>query len=265
MTNNVRTVTTVTQWLMPPEWGWQALILPQMDQGTIQIDFSQPKFGIPASQGNSTAVVSPNEQYLRTNIPAYICPSAQGLPGMRPGTGVSANWAYSTYRGCMGAFDTNPKTNPDPNPTNPNIPRVPNGMLYSNSAVKFSDIRDGTTNTIVLGDSLYGFWADSLSCCVRVWDDVDHPDLWDAYWTFTPNPQPTNILLIPPTTNVIQQYFSFGSGHGSNIAIFGMADGSTKQISKTIDKNVFKAISTRNGALRAYAPGMNIENVTDTW
>lgn len=275
----VRTQTTITEWWMTGEWGWHAFILPYMDAGTIQLDFVQPKFGAPnvAAGGSSTATISPNEQYIRNVLPSYVCPSMIGLPNSRPGVGQSAGWGYSSYRGCMGAYDPSPITNPDPNTVNPNIPRVPNGMLYDNSAVRMADIRDGTTNTIMLGDSLLGYWADSMSCCVRVWEldqnisdqnstTTKHPDLWDTYWSKTYTTSPTNVLLVPPVTNTIRQhFFSFGSGHGSNIACFALVDGSTKQISKNVDKNIFKAVSTRNGALQTYLPNANIENVTDAW
>ena len=261
--NNVRTMTTVSQWYMPPDWGWQAMILPNMGEGTIALDFAQPKFGATSTGTGTTGTtsgVSANEQYLRSNVASYICPSAKSLPNARPGTGASQNWAYSTYRGCMGAYDTNTTTN-----TGANIPKVANGMLYDGSAVRMSDVSDGTTNTIMLGDSLFGFWADGYSCCVRVWDDTSHPDLWDTYWSSTPNPIPSNVMYVPPATTVLNQFFSFGSGHTGDLNCFALVDGSTKAVSKRIDKNIFKAISTRNGALRSYINGTNIENVTDTW
>ncbi|WP_010583309.1 DUF1559 domain-containing protein [Schlesneria paludicola] len=261
--NNQRTMTNVTQWLMPAEWGWHAFILSQMGEGTISLDFAQPKFGL--TNGNNVTS-SPNEQYIRTNVQSYICPSATQLPTSRPGTGMSQNWAYSTYRGNMGAYDNNPNTNPDPNTNNPNIPRLPNGMLYAGSAVRMGDVSDGSSNTLMVGDSLFGYWGDAFSCCVRVWDDVSHPDLWDTYWTIT-NQSPQNIQYVgnPPPSTSITQFFSFGSGHTGDLACFALVDGSTKQVSKKIDKNIFKAISTRNGALRQYIPNQNIENVTEAW
>lgn len=232
----VRGTTTFNTWVLPDDWGWHALILSQMDQGTVQLDFSKGKFNI------SNFTFTPNEDYVKTTIPSYICPSIPALPQKRP-----ESWAYTTYRGSMGAFDTN-----DSGP--PKSPTVANGMLYRNSAVKLSDVSDGSTNTILVGESLYGFWADGLSCCTRVWEDKDHPDLWDSYWAYQVQTIQMNYITL--------RFFSFGSAHGE-LSNFALADGSTRSVSKRIDKSIFKAISTRNGALKSIDP--KIENVTEAW
>ncbi|MDB5343729.1 MAG: prepilin-type cleavage/methylation protein [Schlesneria sp.] len=223
MQTGQRSIATITDWVMPAEWGWHAFILSSMDQGTIELDYRQAKFG-----GN-------NQQFIQTKIDSYICPSAP-LPQNRP-----SGWGYTTYRGSMGAYDTNQSTAGNP-------PTVPNGMLYQNSAVRMSDITDGTSNTILAGDSPYGFWGDAYSCCVRVWDDKGHPDLFDAYW------------VVQGASNTNLQFFSFGGSHG-DVSVFALCDGSTKSISKKIDANVFKAVATRNGALKSM--GVMMENVTD--
>ena len=269
-----RAVASIPVWLMTSDWGWHAFILPQMDAGTTMLDFSQTKLGFPSGPP------SVNEQYIRNSIPSYVCPSLRNLPYNGPGAGASKGWGYSTYRGCMGAYDPNLSTNPDPNPVNPHIPRIPNGMLFDDSAVKFVDIRDGSSNTILVGDAKLGYWADSLSCCVRVWDQgvvtgpnyvlTEHFDLWDTYWQKKNYFIPKDVIFLdplspPPPLPWIQYFVSFGSEHTGNLSCFALADGSTRTVSKSIDNNVFKAISSRNSSLRSYMPNQNIENVTDTW
>lgn len=222
-----KTITTVQNWLMPAEWGWHAFIMSQMGQ-PLDMDYRTAKI-----DGAN------NQQLIRTNIPSYICPSAASLPSNRPD-----GWAYATYRGSMGAYDTN-------NSGGANSPKVENGMLYNGSAVRMGDVTDGHSNTIMVGDSLFGFWGDGYSCCVRVWDDSGHPDLWDTYWQVTPS-----------GSSITLQFFSFGSNHG-DLAVFALADGSTHNISKKIDENIFKALATRNGALKSLNPAF--ENVSGSF
>jgi hypothetical protein len=115
-----------------------------------------------------------------------------------------------------------------------------NGVLYVNSAVGFRDVTDGTTTTIILGDSYFGFWGDADSCCVGVATAADRnaageqvygDPFTDGHW-------------ISSTAN--NHRFSFSSQHG-DIIPFAMVDASTKSISKGVDRNVFMALMTRNG------------------
>jgi prepilin-type N-terminal cleavage/methylation domain-containing protein len=229
-----RTITTIQEWTMPNEWGWHAFILSQMGQGTIEVDYRIPK--IPVCD-------QPPLPIIKSRIDSYECPSST-LTSSRPD-----GWAYSTYRGSMGAYD------PASSGGAGLAPNTPNGMLYLGSAVRMSDITDGTTNTIMLGESLYGFWGDGFSCCVRVWDDPAHPDLWDTYWQST-------VQRCNGGSPAVLQFFSFGSNHAL-VGNFALADGSTRSVSKSVDGNIFKVISTRNGALKVLNPAM--ENVTEGW
>ncbi|WP_068849071.1 DUF1559 family PulG-like putative transporter [Planctopirus hydrillae] len=196
-------VLTLTNWTMPDFWAWNALVLAQLDQSTININFGIPKL----DSNNSCAPVPQNLQAAQTKIDIFICPSAT-LPNARPN-----NYGYSTYRGAAGTSDSNG-------------PRY-NGMLYRNSAVGKRDVTDGLGQTIVVGDSLFGFWSDGYSCC------VSYPDGQQQLFDFH-------------AANGTINLFSFGSNHGQ-IANFAMADGSGKSISKAIDSTVFRALQTRNG------------------
>lgn len=123
-------------------WGWQALIAPQMDAQTSNIDYRQPK------------VSANNQLAIQMTISSYICPSA-AYSEARPG-----NLAYVSYRGCTGTTQNN-------------------GTMYMNSASSDRTIKDGMSRTILFGESLFGFWGDGLSCCSRVPVPADSRPVFD--------------------------------------------------------------------------------------
>jgi len=203
-------------WLLSPYWGWHTMILPQMDQGTISLNFNIPK--------NDPY----NWPFLQTPIEPYNCPSNTAA-GSRP-----VALGNTTYRGCMGWWPTL-DTNGDPN-----LPQN-NGIFFKNSAVSDRDIADGFTQTIMFGETLFGgFWADAYACCARARDD--HPN-FDAYW-FTPGDQ--NCLQQQQSQAQNIHFFGFGSTH-EDVVVFAFADGHAQTVSKNIDTNLFRSLCTRNG------------------
>ncbi len=197
------------QWVYSAEWGWHSLILTQMGELTANIDFKQDKL---TSANNQAAI--------REKVNSYVCPTA-ALSATRPG-----DYGYATYRASLGIRMI------DPNNSSSTIDYP--GMFERNSAVKFSEITDGDSNTMLLAESLYGFWGDAYSCCFRVREDLSQPD-FDAYWM--------------DTSSGIR-YFGIGSWHADLVNI-ALADGSSRSISKSMDHQVLKAIATRSGGERA--------------
>ncbi|MGE3314198.1 MAG: DUF1559 domain-containing protein [Planctomycetaceae bacterium] len=200
---------TLNDWELYAPWGWHAMILPQLEQANIRIDFRRGK----DLQENLDAIKIPVE--------TFICPSAP-LPSTRP-QGI----AFSNYRGVMGAQPIN-DTTPSP-PVGDHSAFSTNGMFFQNSGVGFKDVQvDGTANTLLMGDSRFGFWGDGYSCCARFRNDrLD----WDSYW---PD--------VDPSTNL--KFFSFGSYHDETV-IFAMADASGRQIAKNIDSDLLRRLATR--------------------
>jgi prepilin-type N-terminal cleavage/methylation domain-containing protein len=230
-------VPPITQWTFTEYWGWPALIMNQMGAGTVNINFSELK----SNSGN-------NLEAAQVSIKSYVCPSAS-LPGGRPyvqGTGAApanlGGWGYLTYRGNAG---TSPPQNvPAGTPTT-------NGIMYRNSATKFRDITDGESNTIAFGESLYGFWADENCALARVSDDDYNqiPD-WGSDGQ-NPSSQPEVFDNYLDASGSL--FFGYGSWH-ADVVVFGIADGSTRTMSKTMDFRTLSALATRNGGERVNLP-----------
>ncbi len=220
-------IATIADWTYSASWSWQAMILPQMGSTTVGVNFKTLKFDAPMPGDNMSAIETP--------IQSYVCPSS-ALPSNRPLFPVTPprpqGLGYSNYRCSMG--------------TTPN-----NGMMYQDSAVGFKSIRDGETQTLLFGESLFGFWGDGNSCCARVADDnMDgipdrgtdgvlmsaRPSTFDTYWSVS-------------SGGFLIHYFGFGSWH-ADVCNFALCDGGARSISKTIDFKILKMLATRDGAER---------------
>ncbi|MFO1092974.1 MAG: DUF1559 domain-containing protein [Planctomycetaceae bacterium] len=215
---------SLTNWSLSTGWSWHALLLSYMDQEVTRINYKLNK--------NDAF----NWDLVQTPIPSYVCPSA-ALPATRP-----AGMGYTSYRGCLGGW---PLKDQFGNPT----PTLNNGMFFENSCLRDSDIADGATNTLLFGETPFGFWNDAHSCCARVRDDMAP---FDAYWNiFVGAPQdPMNC----PDPVLPIHFFGFGGAHG-DVTVFAFADGRAQTMSKTVDLKLLMSLSTRNGR----------ENIKDTY
>ena len=219
---------TPTGYQVSPDWSWQCFMLPQMDASTTGLNYSLPKGG-----GN-------NGQSLSMKISSYVCPSAN-----IQGAGIG----YCTYRGCVGSH-------PDPN-----TGVTSDGAFYMNSSISDRFIKDGTTTTILFGESQFGFWADALSCCARapypftnggMAAETRPPIDWIG-----PNPPPApqgsgsgSVDVVtggaPLHPGSIFLMFGFGSPHADTCNI-ALADGSARPLSKSISPVILSALATIAG------------------
>lgn len=205
----------LSDWEISPWWGWHAMILTEMDQTNVNINFSTNKF-FPDSRIASTV-----------KLESYVCPSAS-LPANRP-----RNLGYSNYRGVGGYTEGTLSVSPFTR-------RFKGGIFGPNSATRFNDINDGSTNTLMFGEAAFGFWADSHSAVAgcSVSSDRDAPVTFHGGKNFDGEPEINQAV-----------YMTFGSWH-DDIIHFALADGSTKSMAKNIDANLFRQLCVRNDGER---------------
>ena len=206
---------SLTDYSVSQGWGWHALMLPQIEETNLAPDYLQPKI---LMGGNPVPGQIDNWTKMQQPIEIYVCPSAAN-PSGRPNA-----LGYTNYRGNIGYW---PQTQATP---------LDNGVFFINSKVDLDrDITDGTSHTIMFGESIFGFWGDALSCCARMRDDYATPHYFDQFWS-SQDSCGTNMY-----------FFGFGSYHGGDLINFVFADAHETSVPKITDRIVLQALATRNG------------------
>ncbi|MGC8638353.1 MAG: DUF1559 domain-containing protein [Isosphaeraceae bacterium] len=133
-----------------PGWGWGMMILPQLEQSPL---FAAANVGLPVDAPHNSTVV-------QAILNVYICPSDPIPGGVFPVTSaVGATVAMmgpTSYAACVGndQADTTTGLNND---------GLGNGVMFRDSAIRVSEITDGTSQTIAVAERAWtinsGPWA----------------------------------------------------------------------------------------------------------
>ena len=196
-------------------WTFQSMILPQLEMGTLHstIEFSAPTScfltNLPGTDSGPAGSI----------VPVFGCSSdphhGERYVVERDTFGV---YALTNYLGMSGTTAAD-KT----------------GIFYSNSATRAVDIRDGLTNTIIVGERgiselRYG-WT---FCGAGITTLGDGDNLLSTEFGLSPGAFDTNHSL---------HYWSYHNGG----AHFLMAGGSVSFLSDNISFPTFQALSTKAG------------------
>ncbi|MEM9701186.1 MAG: DUF1559 domain-containing protein [Planctomycetota bacterium] len=217
-------------------WGWHALILPQLDQNpTYRLIAFGANPNLPRFPSQQQGPAQPNNLAAATfTVQTYVCPSAssvipqdettQGTPGLPDNN--TGPFGLSNYIGSAGLRVTGSDDS-----GNVVTNRI-GGMFGPNMATTFGDATDGTVNTIMLIESLYGVWAEGYHCC------TSHA-LEETI--FSPGVNGAGVGSIPGT----QVFTKPGSWHaeGTNVAL---VDGSAQMLNYTVDEVTYTRLIQRN-------------------
>ncbi len=201
-------------------WGWASKLLPQLDQNNVynQINFLQPVED-PVNMAPRTQVLS-----------VFRCPSNafhELTWTITDGTNPLAELALSNYPACFGTGEIHAcEGNPAP------FKCSGDGMFYHNSSLRFSNVTDGLSNTLMMGER-----------------KIRHNPDWHTTWTgVVPMGEETFESILGTTdhtpNNPANHLDDFSSFHASG-AIFALGDGSARFIGQNIDLTVYQSLATR--------------------
>jgi prepilin-type N-terminal cleavage/methylation domain-containing protein len=206
-----------------PGWGWAANILPFMEGSNVydQIDTKIP-------------IDHPSHATIRTTVlPTYLCPSditealfnitAEAPPIVKADIDSSGvvlfQVAKSNYPAMFGTLEIE------------DSPYAGDGMFFGNSKIKFADVTDGLSNTLMIGERgsrlgrsvWHGSIPDAAEAHARVLGIADH----------APN-------------DSIGHFDDFSSYHSAGVN-FLRGDGSASFLSESMDLTAYRAMATRAG------------------
>ena len=208
--------------------GWFAFCASTMEQTNVAktINYKAP-------------ITDPSNAAMQVfNMPLGRCPSDSNAPdtfsvALAPphvNPNLPVNFATANYLGSFGSTDYHPCAS-----NAVGVPCIGNGVFYLDSSVKIGDIRDGTTNTIMIGERrsnnnktlpnpIYGTWLGAppggVESIGRVLGACD----------YTPN----------DPNNHFEAYSSYHPG-GVNIAL---CDGSVHFVNDGVDPKLFMGLAT---------------------
>ncbi len=188
---------------------WIVQVLPQLEQVSLYNHFDL--------EAGAYAVA--NQAARKARIPAIICPSSPEMPTDKESPGIS------NYAGCHHA-------------TEAPIDADNNGVFFLNSRLRFSQILDGSSQTILLGEMLPGpgslGWASGTRATLRNAGSFKAPPRRSS------NGEPAPIVDLTGSLAV----GGFSSYHTGG-AQFAFADGSVHFLSQSINERLLSQLGNR--------------------
>lgn len=214
-----------------PYSGWCVSVLPFLEQPAL------------AAQAEAAYRANPNpfnppHPNLRTVVPAFLCPTDSRVFTAQTSQRTNSLVAFTSFLGVAGLDAVSAR----------------DGVLYQDSATRFADITDGTSNTLLLGerppsaDFQFGWWyagvGQKLTGSADLVLGVREPNL-QLVTTGSPCGPGRYPFSAASGFNDPCGMFHFWSPHPSG-ANFVFADGSVRFLSYSVDP-LMPALASRAG------------------
>jgi prepilin-type N-terminal cleavage/methylation domain-containing protein/prepilin-type processing-associated H-X9-DG protein len=218
-----------------PGWAWGSMILNQVEQGPL---YTAINFQMPADW--------PSNDTVRTSrVASYLCPS-DDTPALVPvrdevdsrtiAEVSTGNYIASNGVGEIGPFDGK-------------------GLFYWNSRTRISQVRDGLSNTLAVGERCYKLAPVTWMGRIPHGSTFKTPPSEGGDSRFLSFPHPAYAMIIgtvgiadPPRTpnNPVAHPEDYWSHHPGGVN-FLFGDGSVRFIKDSISQATFQALASRAG------------------
>jgi prepilin-type N-terminal cleavage/methylation domain-containing protein/prepilin-type processing-associated H-X9-DG protein len=201
---------------------WIVLMLPYLDQASLAKKFN---YNVPF-QLTSNQMAPPNDALILF-LPALACPS--NALAQTPASG-GPNHYTSSYFGVQGGGAVPDCGNSECSPANERAHWV-SGILWAGSSISTKDIKDGTSNVFLVGETRYATAA---------WGASAKQDTCTFPINIAGAQDPINLFPSPG----IHSTRGFSSDHTGGCH-FTMADGSVRFVSQNIDLAAYRSLGQR--------------------
>jgi prepilin-type N-terminal cleavage/methylation domain-containing protein len=228
---------TAEVWPSTPGHGWTAFTLPFLEQTAIYdtIDFNQN-------------ILDASVELREHSWDILLCPSSTNNSKAfdltswdEDDTNFPISFARTHYVGSIGSSVSDELMEDGTSCPSLNLgnsqERI-DGIFFANSNTRFADIKDGTTNTIIVGERSSHVFD---STWVGVATNGSYSGWRVVGWTGEPPKNRASNSLVH-----FHGFAQFNSMH-PGVTMFSFCDGSTKGISDSIDFQVFTALGTIRG------------------
>jgi prepilin-type N-terminal cleavage/methylation domain-containing protein/prepilin-type processing-associated H-X9-DG protein len=196
---------------------WALLLLPYLEQDNVYRVFRTPIPGVNMTDGvnNFTATDPQIVAARQVQVKTFFCPSRRGSSSLSPiTTGSAVQGMPSDYAACSGDTGTAPTTG---------VFQLVNSN-HMQSVVRFADIPDGTSNTLMIGEKHIQLG--------RLNDPIQDGVIFSGSenQTYHRRAGPSNLLALDSAVAANNQ---FGSWHAGQCH-FVFADGSVRGLRNSI-------------------------------